>query len=355
MASKLDLSALTLNPEEARTVNEAIFKQVYSLPALADAHFVATGIQMKTQIPIFGLLGLMGKAANGCTPNTNTGDISVSQKYWDPYLSQDRFAHCQADINQLYKMWPRASNALDTWETPEAALMAFLTERVVSALGENIMRIAWFADEAAAVAPGGVITAGTDTDYFTQIDGLWKQIFDAVTATTIPAAQKITIDENAEASYVAQAALGSDVALNTMRDMYEALPAEAFDKPGLKFQITRSLYHNWKAFLEDKSLVFQLNTAEQGAAMDQYRGIPIVVRNDWDRNIKTYEDNGTTYNKPHRAVLTPTTNIPIGTADEGAFSDFDAFYDKVTLSHYIDTAFYLDAKLIEEDQTVVAY
>jgi hypothetical protein len=112
---------------------------------------------------------------------------------------------------------------------------------------------------------------------------------------------------------------------------------------------------NWKAFLEDKSLVFQLQTAEQGAAMDTYRGIPIVVRNDWDRNIRTYEDNTVTYNLPHRAVLTATTNIPIGTADEGSFGNFDAFYDKVTLSHYFDTAWYLDAKLLEETQIAVAY
>lgn len=356
MASKLNLAALTLNPEEARSASEAIFSQVYSNPAIADGHFVATGIQMKKQIPIFGQFGLMGKVANGCTPNSNAGTIVASQKYWDPYLSQDRLIHCQADIDQLFKMWPRSKEALTTWENMDSALMAFLSERLVAAMVNNINRIAWFNDTAAEViANGGVLTAGTDKTYFNTIDGLWKQIFAAVTAGTIPAAQKIEIAENAGATYAAQLALASTTGLDTLRGLYEALPAEAFDKGDLKFQISRSLYMNWKAFLEDKSLVFQLQTAEQGAAMDTYRGIPIVVRNDWDRNIRTYEDNAVTYNLPHRAVLTATTNIPIGTADEGSFGNFDAFYDKVTLSHYFDTAWYLDAKLLEETQIAVAY
>ena len=356
MASKLDLSALTLNPEEARSASEAVFSKVYSNPLLSDAHFIATGIQMKTQIPIFGQLGLMGKVSNGCTPVANAGTIVASQKYWDPYLSQDRFTHCQADINQLFKMWPKSSTALQTWENIDAALLAFLTERLEAAMINNITRIVWFADKGALlVANGGVLKAGTDIAYFTQMDGLWDQIFTAVTAVTIPAAQKIDIAKNSEASYAAQQALDSTTALDVLRGLYNALPAEAFDGTGLKFQITRSLYLNWKDYLEDKSLVFQLSTAEQGASMDNYRGIPIVVRNDWDRNIRAYEDNGTTWNKPHRAVLTNIANIPIGTSDEGAFNSFDAFYDKVTMSHYFDTAWYLDAKLLEETQIAVAY
>ena len=355
MASKLDLALLTLNPEEARSSSEAVFTAALSNPALADGHFVAQGIQMNTQIPILGSFGLGGKAANGCTPNTNTGTIVASQKNWVPYLSQDRHVHCQADINQLFKMWPRAAEALRTWDTAPA-LLAFLEQRVQEATINNINRIIWMADTGGDTFDnGGLLTIGTDKAFFTQIDGLWKQIGDAVTALTIPAAQKIEVAENAGASYAAQLSLASDRALKVLRGLYESLPAEAFGMAGLKFQITRSLYQNWRAFLEDKSLVFQLSTAEQGSAVMTYRGIPIVVRNDWDRNIRAYEDNGTTWNDPHRAVLTPITNIPVATADEGAFNAYDAFYDKVTMSHYIDTAFYLDAKLIEEDKISVAY
>jgi len=356
MASKLDLGALTLNPEEARSTNEAIFSQVWSRPSLSESHFIATGIQMKTQIPIFGQFGLMGQVANGCTPNVSAETIVAAQKYWDPYLSQDRLVHCNADINQLFKMWPRASKAMDTWDTPEQALMAFLADRLTDAMSYNIGRIAWFNDKTAKLATnGGVLTAAQDVTFWNTIDGLWKQIFAAVTATTIPAVQYYEITENGEASYVAQNALASDRGLNVLRNLYNNLPAESFDTPGLKFQISRSLYLNWKDFLEDKSLVFQLSQAEQGAATDNYRGIPIIVRNDWDRIVKTYENNGTTLNKPHRGVLSPITNIPIGTSDEGSFTSFKAFYDNVTMSHYMDTSWYLDSKLLEESKISVAF
>jgi hypothetical protein len=58
--------------------------------------------------------------------------------------------------------------------------------------------------------------------YFNTIDGLWKQIFAAVTAGTIPAAQKIEIAENAGATYAAQLALASTTGLDTLRGLYEA-------------------------------------------------------------------------------------------------------------------------------------
>jgi hypothetical protein len=33
----------------------------------------------------------------------------------------------------------------------------------------------------------------------------------------------------------------------------------------------------------------------------------------------------------------------------------DSFYDKVTKSWYLDAAFYIDAKLLQEDMIAVAY
>lgn len=356
MASLIDLSSLTLNAQEATEMSMAVFNKVYAKPALNDAHITVTGIQMKTQIPFYGLVGLVGKkSAGSCNVNAETKTIAASQKYWEPELINFRLTHCQEDINQLFKMWKRAESALSTWEEMDNEQVAFMADRVVDATLESILRISSLADESEDnVASGGNITDGVDTDYFTMLDGLWAQIFTAVAATTTP---RYTIAENAAASYTAQDNLAADRALLVFRNLYNNIDTRARMAGGLVYQVTDSLFKNWLAYLEDKSLAFTLQRTEEGKGTDRwtYRGIPIVVRFDWDRNIRAYFDTGAKYYLPHRAILTPINNVPIGTSDESNFSDLDMFYDKTDKKHYSDVAYYIDCKMLEEYLISVAY
>jgi len=105
MASLINLAGLTMTEQEALLTNEAIFEKVYAKPILTDAHLIATGIQMKTQIPFYGMFGMVGKVAAGnCNVNEETKAIATSQKYWDPMLISFRLTHCQENIDQLFKI-----------------------------------------------------------------------------------------------------------------------------------------------------------------------------------------------------------------------------------------------------------
>ena len=350
MASLIDTADLTLNPQEALSVSEVVFEQVYNKPLLSRAHDVRTGIQMKTQIPIFGLLGAVGKASSGCTPNSSSEKINLTEKYYDPALIDFRLTHCQNDVSQLFKLWKKSRVANKTWEEVDNAMMAFLADRTVDAAYEAILRISSFGDKLADnVADGGYITAGVDPTFFTMINGLWQQIFADATIT------RYTIPENAEATEALQLALATDRALNMFRYLYNNIDSRAHTVGGLTFQVTRSLTNNWEDYLEDKSLGFTLQVAEDGKREFRYRGIPIIIRDDWDKNIRAYNDLGTTLLYPHRAILTPISNIPIATSDEGSMTSLDSFYDKVTKSHYIDVAFYLDCVLLQKSLLAVAY
>lgn len=352
MASLIDTADLTLNEQEALTASEAIFEKVYNKPLLNAAHSVQTGIQMKTQIPFFGLMGLVGKVSSGCTPNASAEKVNLTEKYWDPALVDYRLTHCQGDIAQLYKMWKRSRIALKTWEEVDNEQMAFITDRGVDATTEAILRITSFGDKTAAhYADGGMMTEGTDVAFFTMINGLWQQILaDA-------AIKRYTIPENALASYVAQAALDSSRALNVLRYLYNNIDSRAFTAKDLAYQMTRSLWNNWCDYLEDKSLSFTLSEVENsdGTTKAKYRGIPIVVRDDWSRNIAAYHNNGTVNTYPHRAILTSVSNIPIGTSDEQSMKSLDSFYDKVTRQWYLDSAFYIDCKVLSAYMIAVAY
>jgi len=356
MASLIDLSSLTLNPQEALSASEAVFEMVYSKPAIDSVHMVATGIQMQTQIPFYGQYGLVGKKSLGsCNVNAETKSIEATQKYWTPQLINFRLTHCQEDVNQLFKMWKRSQNALKTWEEIENEMLAFLADRLVDATVNSILRISSFGDTSEDnVSGGGNITNGTSKLYFTMIDGIWAQFIAGVAAGTVP---RYTINENAGANYAAQDNLAADRALLAMRSLYNNIDSRAEDAGGLVFQMTRSLFKNWQDYLEDKSLAFTLMRTEEGKGTTKwaYRGIPIIVRNDWDRIIRAYFDTGTKYYLPHRMWLTPIGNVPIGTSDDGNFNEFDMFYDKTDKKHYSDVAYYLDAKELEEYLAAVAY
>ena len=354
MASVIDFSSLTLNPEEARESSQAIFERVYEKGDLGEKHLVITGIERKEQIPFYGKMGLVGKKSSGCTPNAVSGP-GTSEKYWDPELVDFRLSHCQGDVPQLLKMWKRSRKALGTWEDVDNEMVAFIEDRGIDANMEAIYRITSFGDEAAAnVTSGGQITDGVDTGYFSMLDGLWKQIFAGVASSDVV---RYEITENGQATKSAQLTLGDTVALDAMRYLHENIDSRAHDSALLKYQITRSLWNNWWALLEDKSLANAiLNDVESaGSGKMNYRGIPIVVRNDWDRNIKAYQDLSSTYYLPHRAILTTVDNIPVGTSDEESMKEIDSFYDKKDKMWYFDGATMLDCKMLEEYMIAAAY
>lgn len=354
MASAIDLSNLTLEPQEALEVSQAVFEAVYVKGPLSDYHFIAIGIQMKTQIPFYGLLPMLGKKSSGCTPNAADG-LDTSEKYWDPELIDFRITHCQGDIDQLYKMWKRSRIALGTWEDVDSEMLNFITDRAIDAHKEAVLRISSFGDESALnVAGGGVITDGVDITFFTMLNGLWQQIYTGVAAGDV---YRHEITENSAADYTAQADLGATAALDAMRKTYENIDPRAFEADELKFQMTRSLFNNWQALLEDKSLAnsVRLEIENAKATKWMYRGITIEVRFDWDRNIRANQDNGTTYSNPHRLILTPLSNIPIGTSDEESMTSIDSFYDKKDKQWYFDGASNFDCKMLEEYMIAVAY
>jgi len=354
MASEINLSGLTINEQEALSVSEAVFTKSLMKPELAKVHDVMTGIQMKMQIPIYGRFGIVGKKSLGsCNVNAETVASVATEKFWDPELINFRLTHCQEDINQLFKMWKRNASALKTWDTMDPGQEEFLVDLTADATMESILRITSFGDESAQnVTSGGHITDGVSVLYFTMIEGLWKQIFTAVAAgTTI----RYQITENGAATEADQFNLASDRALKVFRNLYDNIDTRAFRDGKLVYQVTNSIMLNWQAFLEDKSLSFMLDRTEDGVTTYSYRGIPIIVRYDWTNNIKSYFDTGTKLYLPNRAILGPTSNIPIGTSDESNLSDMNMFYDPVTKKLLTDVAYYIDCKLVEDFMTAVAY
>ena len=360
MSAAIDFSTLTLNVEEARSSNEVIFKKAFLSPQLETVHSVVTGVEMDKYIPILGRYGLMGKSDPGsCGTNVVGEQIPTSQKTWTPKLISFRIVHCQDQLPDLLKFWKKSMIAAKTWEEVDNEMVAFVEDKALAGVNESIIRLADFGDTNASPVGDALgnetLTAGTDKGYFNSINGMWKQIFTDQAAAAL--GFRYTIPENALATEALQMGLAADRALLAMRKCYDGINPLAFEGGSLSFQMTRELFNNWLAFLEDKSLAFTLTQAETkgGVTGYSYRGIPIVVRHDWSRIIKTYQDLGATLNLPHRLVLADLNNIPVGTSDTESMKTLASGYDSFQKKHFVDVAYKIDMKVLLDEEIASAY
>ncbi len=355
MPTKIDISNLTLNPEEVSEISEAILEREFINGVLSANHEIETGIQHKKQIVFAGKIADTLKAATDCTPGEG-GTLALTQKYWDPVKYDTRYTHCAAQLNNLLKIFAKAQRVNpDFYNRIDSQEMGLVAAMVGMMLRETLPIKVWFSDVAAdTVANAGVLVNGTDKTLYDVFDGLWKQIF-AVAALSAGGDQHVAIAKNAEATFAAQA-LAADDAFNTFVAMVEAADERLIADGSIKFYVTRSMADNYRATLRNKTLgAGFIEITEGGRPRLFFDGIPIEIMYVWDRHIKAIEQNGTKYNLPHRALLTTPENIPVGTLNQSDWAAIDSFYDRTLKSNIMDVAFSLDAKWLEDYMGVAAY
>jgi hypothetical protein len=353
MASLINVSQLTINPEEAKDVAQLIIEKGLLDGNLAKNHAIVTGIDHKMQIPFAGNIPDSLAKSTGCTPNEGAG-VTMTEKFWDPVIYDTRFSHCQADLPILFKLFQRASKINpDFYDKIDSQELGIIFTLVTQMLNDTLPTKIWFSDKTAeTVANGGVFKNGTNLALYNPINGLFKQIF-----TEVPAGSEYhtAITENAGASYALQA-LGADAAFNYLADVMNNADSRLLLEPGIKFQVTRTVADNYRNTIRNKNLgAGFLEVINNGVPTLLFDGVPVEIRYDWDRDIKALQDNGTKLNLPHRIVLTTPENIPVGTMSEDDLQNLDSFYDRTLKSNIVDVAFTLDAKLLETYMISVAY
>ena len=356
MASEIT-SSFAFNREELKDWSKVINELTFGDPTLNELHDIEQGIKYNQQIVFAGRMGLMGKTVTGCNPNAVAG-VALTEKTWTPVDMDFRLEHCSADVNaqdklirQMSKMNPDFYNVI---EGSNSVVGNFLVAKVVEGFNENLIRQTWFSDTAAALTSGGgVFKVGTDLGFFNSYNGFFKQIFTEIPTTD---AKYVAIAKNAGASYAAQA-LASGEAIATLKAMYAKADSRLLDSGSAKFYVTRSI---WDGYLNDLESIQNSGAGntminENGQVSLTYRGIPVVKIEVWDRVIAAYQDNGTKWNLPHRAVLSTPMNLKIGTLATDDFGALDAFYDQYHKVNVIDGVYTIDAKHLEKYMTVAAY
>lgn len=357
--AKIDMSQITYNVGQIEDLSEIFFDAVFENPALSQFHTVVTGIKGKKQIIFMGEIGLSGKKQTSCDWESNPNNIPQKEKEWDPEYIGDRFEECFTNLLDTYFVWLGGGlkSGVDKPDLTNTAWSAFLEERVGRSAQEAALRHAWLGNTAAEnVADGGVIKNGTDVDYFNAIDGFWVQFVQIATAN---AAQRVTISRNAQASYTLQMFTAQDTIDRVATTIFNSLVfgadmrlREAQDR---QIICTQSLFDQYVQERQADKLDVPYDRVENGIDSIKIQGVTVIPFAFLDRMIRTYEDNGTKYNNPHRAVFCTKGNLQIGVEEESNITDLDPFYDKKGKKYYVDYAYNLDALVARDYLVMVAY
>ena len=348
----IDPTDLTFNGEEARTLQDAIIESSFENPAVADLMTVYDGIITKKQIPFLGRLSKITKTDAGCGTGLLDTNIPMTEKFWEPANVKMWLGMCAQDLDNSFFVYLRR-NGLDRDNLEGTEIASFIVDTMSDAASEDLLRIIWFNDkDAENVADGGVIKNGVSLTDYTIIDGIWKQIFAVVTAD---AARKTAISENGLASKALQLALAADKAFTTFQKMVAAADSRLIGSPDKIIIATRTLVENYATYLESQGNDASFVRIENGYVTLRYRDIMIYGMDFWDRTIQADFDNGTTYDLPHRAVLTTPANLAVGydlASDVGAV---EVWYERKDEKMNFRGKYRVDAKLLEGYMIQAAY
>lgn len=352
MASIVDFSNFTFSAEQIRDINELVFDEVLHAPDLNFIHSMHTGIVYDREIGFIGEGGLVGVAKQGCNPTPQDFAIGTRKVTWTPKAWEILVDECANDLAATAALYAQhKGNRVD--DLTDTDYMAIVVQVLEAAIRDFFYRILWLGDTAADnVSESGVITNGVDKKYFTLLDGFFKQLRAAVVAKP---ALGVTIAANSEASYAAQDSNMTDAAaIAILEAMYYAAPIELRTSGNMRFLVTQSIADAYQKYLVGKGIESTYRNLVDGLNSLTYLGIPVIAMPIWDKQIRAYEDDGTKYSFPHRAVLIEKDNLAVGTPSDEAYESANIWYEKKERKNYIEVMDKLDGKLLNTGRLIYA-
>lgn len=342
MATLLNVSSLTLNPKEESDFEKFVFERIYEQPLLNAIHRVYTGVTMKEQIVLAGQFGKTGIKDPACARPTSGAALSLTEKFWDPAPYGDTFEHCQAEVNSLFKAYyDKIQSYSDRYDIEGSPEFAFIAARIEESAYRAIFRIAWFGDKDAALAAVGTagLASAADVKFYNMIDGIWKQVFAAVAATTM---QNITLQASVKATFEA---------------MYEAADTRLRTAEDAMFLVSRKIWDRYKKELRAASEAFTVDYTMNGLPSITWDGKTVVnMETVWDLYTPDFiDETGGDILLPDRILFTVKDNIPIGTLNENDFTTLESWYERKDRKNNIAYGSTIDAKLLEEYMAVASY
>ena len=358
----LDMNNFAINNHGITDLRKLLFLTVIDPEgednSLKDVLEINTGIEDGERVGGVGEFAPVGLPSSGCNPDWKGTKLATAEKQWK--LGEYEIAEeiCFADLEKTIVQYAmrRGTDIADLTGTDY--IDAIVEPRMVLAMNKMLWRLAWFGDITADdVTGGGFITDGINLNLFHVCDGLFKRIFDIVSANPL---QGISIAANSAATKIDQIAgiRASGVATSLMDKLiYDSNP-KLLQHSDRVLLVTKSiadaLAMDIKANNKGSDLQWQslFNGFASATVYNQQQIISLPI---WDEMIRMFEDDGTVWNLPHRAIYAPKSSLKLGINSNDMLSYLDIFFDKKSQTNNIIARDKVGTMTWEDDLIMAAY
>ena len=288
-----------------------------------------------------------------CTPSWQTNTAGVVEREWAIKEWVVSESICYKDLLGTLAEYDlnEHSDIADVSSTVYADVVASLIEEAIQRM---MWRLLWFGNTAADnIADGGYITAGKNPELFTALDGYFKRLFALVTSD---ATRRVEIAANAETTYAEQMD-----GLTDGRAVLDALirkaPMTLRQKRDGVIICTQSIADAYTAQLTlGNAAVSEMWTIEQNGLSTLKRGgVTVYAIPELDKIIQEFENTGTKYRYPHRAVYFSPSNFLAGSPSGDAVTTLNAWFEKKDQAFYILVKDMLGTQILDTNEFQIAY
>ena len=320
-------SNIVLEPENIRSLRDALIKKLVEDENFRNAVSIKK-VRNGEPLAILGEMDAVGKAGAGCSPTFEQAGIGNTQQRWELGDWQIAQAICYENLEETIAEYCLKSGT-EIGDVTGTDFMAVYLELLETQLKRMVWRLAWFGDTAAdTIANGGVLTNGTDPDLFKVCDGLFKELFAIGTGNPN---QLTAISANSQTTYATQkstmlaAGYATSLVDQILIDANGMINANGEAVLLMNKKFADALAHDIKVTYNG---VLPFERIFDGFYLAEYAGVKIASIATWDYIIDTFENTGTAWNLPYRAVLANPNNLLVGCDANDPVSDLDIWFNR---------------------------
>jgi hypothetical protein len=351
----INFESLTPKNGAVQDLAELIFLELQEDDKLGQLVTFMTRQENGKKLGFVGKAGLLGKKAKGCDPEYAKNLVQASEKTWT--LEEWEIAEeiCYKELeNTIAEHF--AANGSDMADLTSSDYMEKVVRPLLEqAIRDLIVRLVFFGDTEAE----GNLKAGVDAEYFNLFDGIWKQLFVAVTAGKTT---RVNVDANTKTTVAAQyeAMRQPGAATGVLNSLIINTPMKLRTMADRVFIVTQAFADMLNLDIQEnnKGSELQWESIFAGIQKSTYQGITLIAVPQFDEIIQDYLKNSTNadaYDKPFRVIYGAKGNFRAGTKSAETLADLQITFDKKDRKNYIYAADTLGALVLAEEYAAVAY
>jgi hypothetical protein len=223
------------------------------------------------------------------------------------------------------------------------------------AIRDLMIRFIFFGDKDAE----GTLKDGVNAEYFNLIDGIFKQLFEGVTAKKTT---RVAIEANTKATVAAQyeAMRQPGAATGVLNSLIINTPMKLRTMADRVFVTTQAFADMLNLDIQEnnKGSELQWESLFAGIQKTTYQGITLIAVPQFDEIIQEYLKNSASaeaYDKPFRVIYGAKGNFRAGSKSAEQVADLKVTFNDVTRKNYIYAADTLGALVLAEEYAAIAY